>query len=169
MTAAPASKPFVISREFNAPRDLVYKLWTDREHLGKWFGPKGMTMEHKEFDFRPGGVVHYSMTLPDGKKMWGKWMIREIVPPSKLVWVNCFSDEQGGLGKHPFAPDWPAEMLTVVTFVEIAGKTKITIEWSTLNATPAEQKVFDSSHAGMNQGWGGTFEQFEAYLAGLKK
>jgi len=98
-------------------------------------------------------------------QMWGKFTYREIVAPQRLVWVNAFSDEKGGLGRHPMAPEWPQQMLTVVTFDEAAGRTTVTVRWTTLDATPAEQKVFDENHDSMRMGWTGTFEQLEAYLA----
>ena len=69
--AAMQSKPFVIAREFAAPRALVWKVWTEREHFARWFGPKGMNVSLVQFDLRPGGMNHYYMTTPDGKIVWG--------------------------------------------------------------------------------------------------
>ena len=120
-------------------------------------------------DLRPGGTYHYAMQTPDGKVMWGKFAYREIVPPEKLVFINSFSDEAGGVTRHPMAPTWPLEMLSVFTFEEQpGGKTKFTIRWSPHNATGEERKTFDAGHASMTQGWGGTMEQLAAYLAGAK-
>jgi uncharacterized protein YndB with AHSA1/START domain len=81
------------------------------------------------------------------------------------VLVNSFSDAESGITRHPFSPRWPLEMLTTTTLTERDGKTTVTIEWSPLNATPEEIKTFDAGRAGMQQGWGGTFEQLAAYLA----
>ncbi len=165
MTAAPGE--FVITRVLAAPRELVWQVWTQVEHLQSWFGPKGFTTPVARLDLRPGGVFHYCMQSPDGGKMWGRFVYREIVAPERLVWVNSFSDEAGGLGRHPLSPTWPQEMLTVVTFAEEMGRTTVTIRWTTLNATAEEQKTFDSNFDGMNQGWGGTMAQLEAHLAKL--
>jgi uncharacterized protein YndB with AHSA1/START domain len=158
-------KPFIISREFNAPRDLVWKAWTERARLMEWFGPKGFTMTNAKLDFRPGGIFHYSLRAPDGKEMWGKFVYREIVAPEKIVLVNSFSDENGGLTRHPFSPAWPLQMLTETTFAERDGKTTVTIKWLPLDATDEERKTFDSARDGMTQGWTGTFEQLADYLA----
>jgi uncharacterized protein YndB with AHSA1/START domain len=160
------SPPFVITRTFDAPRELVWKAWTERERLLEWFGPKGFTMSTAKLDFRPGGSFLYGLRSPDGKEMWGKFVYREIVAPEKIVLVNSFSDAAGGLTRHPFSPNWPLEMLTETTFTEVAGKTTITLKWTPLNATAEEQKTFDAALAqgGMNQGWAGTFEQLMAYL-----
>ena len=168
--AAMQSKPFVITREFAAPRDLVWKVWTEREHFTRWFGPKGVANTMVKFELRPGGMCHYYMTTPDGKKMWGKAVYREIVPPTKLVWINSFSDENAGITRHPFVKDpWPLQLLTVVTFAENAGKTTVTVNWLPLDSDDDERRVFDANLASMNGGWGGTFDQLEAYLAEAQK
>jgi uncharacterized protein YndB with AHSA1/START domain len=80
------------------------------------------------------------------------------------VWVNAFSDAAGGVGRHPLAPEWPRQMLTVATFDEHDGRTTVTIRWSTLDATPDEQRTFDAGHDSMRMGWTGTFEQLERHL-----
>ncbi len=158
-------KPFVITRTFDAPRDLVWKAWTERDRLLQWFGPKGFKMTTADLDFRPGGTFHYCLQAPDGKEMWGKFVYREIVPPKKLVLVSSFSDAKGGLTRHPFSAKWPLEMLSTTTLTEDGGKTTITIEWTPLHATAEERQTFESARAGMQQGWGGTFEQLAEYLA----
>ena len=106
-------------------------------------------------DLRPGGTYHYGMKMPDGSVMWGRLVYREIAPPEKLVFINSFSDEKGGLTRHPMAPTWPIEMLSVFTFEEQpGGKTKFTVRWSPHNATEEERKTFDAGHASMNSGLG---------------
>ena len=154
-----------MTRTFDAPRDKVWKAWTERERLLQWFGPKGFRMTTAKLDLRPGGKFHYSLQAPDGKEMWGKFVYREIDAPERIVLVNSFSDEKGGLTRHPFSATWPLEMLSTTTLTEEGGKTKLTIEWSPLDPTDAERKTFDTSHDGMKQGWTGTFDQLAEYLA----
>jgi len=165
LTEQSVVKPFIISRAFAAPRDKVWKAWTERDRLMQWFGPKGFTMPAARLDFRPGGMFHYCLESPDGKEMWGKFVYREIVAPERIVLVNSFSDEEGGITRHPFSATWPLEMLSTTTLAEEDGKTRMTIQWVALNPTDEERKTFDSSHDGMKQGWGGTFDQLAAYLA----
>jgi len=160
-----AVRPFIISRTFDAPRELVWKAWTERERLMQWFGPKGFTMPVAKMDFRPGGICHSCLRSPDGHEMWGKWVFREIVKPERFVFVHSFSDEAGGITRHPMSPTWPLEMLSTVTFAEQNGRTLLTVQWLPLNPTDEERKTFDSSHDGMKQGWSGTFEQLADYLA----
>ena len=162
---------FVISRVFDAPRELVWKAWTEREALMAWFGPKGVSISRCTLDLRVGGVFHYCMRTPDGKDMWGKWIFREVSPPDRLVFIASFSDEAGGITRHPMAPDWPREMISTITFAEHAGKgrgTVVTVRWNAINAGETERQVFDGSHGSMQQGWTGTFEKLVAYLAGSK-
>jgi uncharacterized protein YndB with AHSA1/START domain len=164
-----AGADFVISRVFDAPRDLVWKCFTDPEHMKQWWGPKGCTVIASTMDLRPGGTYLYGMKAPDGGAMWGRMVYREIVPPSKLVFVNSFSDEKGGLTRHPMSPTWPIELLSVFTFEEQPdGKTKFTVRWSPLNPTAEERKTFDAGHASMTGGWSGTMGQLEAYLAKIQ-
>lgn len=164
----PAEKPFIITRVFDAPRDLVWKTWTEREHM-QWWGPKGVTLHHAKLDLRPGGLFHYCMRTPDGRDMWGRWVIREVVKPEKLVFINSFSDEAGGLIRHPMSANWPLELLSTITFAAQNGKTQITIQWLPVNASDVERKTFDEAHEGMRVGWTGSLDQLEAYLAQNKK
>jgi uncharacterized protein YndB with AHSA1/START domain len=169
MSTEAKSADFVISRLFDAPRELVWRAFTEPERMKEWWGPKGSTIVAAKMDFRIGGTYHGAMRGPDGRVMWAKFVYRDIVAPELLVWVHSFSDEAGGLTRHPLSPTWPLEILTTVTFEDApGGKTKLTLCWSPLHATAEEQNTFDAAHDGMRGGWGGTFERLDAYLAGTK-
>ena len=170
MTAAETkSADFVIARLFDAPRQLVWQCFTDPQRMKAWWGPKGSTLVASNMDLRVGGIYHGAMRGPDGRVMWAKFVYREIVAPERLVWVHSFSDEAGGLTRHPLSPTWPLEILTTVTFEDAPdGKTRLTLRWSPLHAKAEEQKTFDAAHDSMRGGWGGTFERLDAYLAGAK-
>ncbi len=161
----PTPTDFTISRVFDAPRELMWKAWTERDHLARWFGPKGASISAATLDFRPGGVFHYCMRTPDGQEIWGKFVYREIVPPERIVLVNSFSDAQGNLTRHPWSATWPLEVLSTTTFTEDRGRTTVTLRWSPLNASDAERKTFNAGHQSIRQGWTGTFEQLTEYLA----
>jgi len=162
------SKPFVISRLFRAPKDLLFRVWTDPEHLKHWWGPKDVRVTVKKLEMKPGGIYHYSMILPDGSSSWGKMIYREIIENEKLVFLNMFSDEDGNITRHPLAATWPLQMLSTITFKEQDEGTLVTIEWQPYEAGETEQATFDDSHESMNQGWSGSFEVLERYLAGLQ-
>jgi uncharacterized protein YndB with AHSA1/START domain len=156
---------FVISRTFDAPRDLVWKAFTEPERMKHWWGPKGFTVIASKMDFRPGGTYHYGMRAPDGSAMWGKFVYREISPPERMVFINSFSDEARGITRHPMAPTWPLQMFSIFTFEDVGGgKTKLTVRWSPHHATEEERKTFAASHDSMRGGWGGTMDQLAAYL-----
>jgi len=161
---------FVLSRLFDAPRELVWRAWTEPERLAAWFGPKGVKpAAATRMELRAGGVYHYGMGLPDGKTMWGKWVFREVAAPERLVFVSSFSDEKQGVTRHPMAPDWPLETLSTILFEDLGGKTLLTIKWIPINAAQSELDAFDKGRESMNGGWKGTFEQLAAYLAEARK
>lgn len=155
----------VITRIFNAPRELVFKVWTEAEHLQHWWGPKGFTFGVVKLDLRPGGIFHYSMRSPDGHEMWGKFFYREINAPEKLVFINSFSDEEGNTVRAPFSPTWPMEILNTLTFTEHEGKTMLTMRGGPINATEEERKTYEAAFESMKQGFTGTFSQLDDYLA----
>src|SRR5712692_9956497 len=123
-SAATSNREFVISRVFDAPRDLVWKAFTDPERMKHWWGPKGFSVIASKMDLRPGGTYHYGMKAPNGSAMWGKFVFREIVVPERMVFINSFSDEAGGITRHPIHMAWPLEMLSTFTFEDVGGKTK---------------------------------------------
>jgi uncharacterized protein YndB with AHSA1/START domain len=98
---------FVYTRVFDAPRELVFKVWSEVDHLKNWWGPKGFEWGTANLDFRPGGVFHYSMRSPEGLEMWGKFEYREIEAPEKIVFVNSFSDPEGTRSVLRSAPHTP--------------------------------------------------------------
>lgn len=155
---------FVLSRTFDAPRDLVYRVWTEREHLLQWWGPKGFRVESCTNDPRPGGLMHYLLRGPGDSAMWGRWLYRELVPPERIVFVTSFSDEQGNITRAPFDEQWPQEMLNAITFEEHDGRTTVTLRSLAIHATDEERAVFHRGHASMNAGWGATFEILGDYL-----
>lgn len=166
MLAETKSSEFVISRVFEAPRDLVFQCFTDPERMQHWWGPKGSTIIAAKMDLRVGGTYHGAMRDSSGRVMWVKFVYREVSSPERLVWIHSFSDEAGALTRHPLSPTWPLQLLSTVTFEAQPGnKTKVTIRWSPIDPTPEEQKTFDDGHASMQQGWSGTLDQLAAYLA----
>jgi uncharacterized protein YndB with AHSA1/START domain len=168
MTATEAkTADFVITRVFDAPRELVWQAFADPERMQHWFGPKGSTILSSKMDLRVGGTYHGAMRNPDGQVMWAKFVYREVNAPKRLSWVHSFSDENGGLTRHPLSTTWPLELLTTVTFEEApSGKTKLTLSWSPINATEEERKTFEAAHDSMQGGWTGSFERLAAYFAG---
>ena len=163
------AEDFVMSRVFDVPRDLLWKCFTEPERMKQWWGPKGFKVLSVKMDLRPGGSYHYGMQSPDGHAMWGKFVFREVVPQERLVFINSFSDEEGGITRHPGNENWPLELLSSFTFEDMPdGKTKFTVRWAPHNANEEERKSFDTNRDSMRQGWGGTMDKLEAYLTRAK-
>jgi uncharacterized protein YndB with AHSA1/START domain len=135
-SGSPATSPertLVIERVFDAPRELVWKAWSDPQLAMRWWGPKGFTAPAAEIDFRVGGKMLLAMQSPDfneGRPIWSTGIYREIVPLERIVVTDSFSDEQGNVvpATHYGMPDdFPLEMLVTVTLAEIDGKTRMTL------------------------------------------
>jgi uncharacterized protein YndB with AHSA1/START domain len=162
------TKPFefFIRRTFKAPRDRVWKAWTDAEQFGQWWGPKGFDIVSVTLDLRPGGMAHYLLRSPEGEDMWGRLLFREIVPQERLVFIVSFSDPKGGVSRHPLHEGWPLHIFSTVSFADAgAGGTEIAIRWVPYEATEAERKVFEDGKDSMTAGWTGTFDRLDSYLA----
>ena len=156
-------KELVITRTFNAPRKLVYKAFSEAEALAQWWEPKGSTVEVKKFDFRPNGMFHYKVESPYGV-MWVLFVYLEMVEPERIVFINSFSDEKGNIASNPFLPQFPKEVLHILTLEEHEGKTTLTLRGAPINATAEECKVYTDMFSNMQQGYGGTFDLLEEYL-----
>ena len=156
-----------IRRVFNAPLDLVWKAWTESDRLAQWWGPKGCTMTVSNIDFRVGGLFHYAMLSPNGRNMWGRFIYSEVEPRKRLVFINSFSDEAGGITRNPMSESWPLEVKNTLTFSEKEGKTTLIMQGSPHNATAEEHRTFSSNRENLQMGMAGTFEQLDQYLATL--
>lgn len=151
----------------DAPRDVVWKAWTDSRQLAQWLAPKGMTTISCTVDLRLGGLCHHGMTTPDGQESWAKFVYREIIPPEKLMYVVSLSDPQGETVRH-FTRAWPLEVLDTTTFSEQDGKTTITSRSIPINATDHEREVFEANREPMRQMSYEMLLQLDEYLKNVK-
>ena len=120
----------VITRVFDAPRELVWKAWTEPDRLMQWWGPKGFTAPVGKIDLRVGGKYLNCMRSPEGKDYWSTGVYREILAPQRIVCTDSFADEHGNVvpaTHYGMSPDSPLEMLVTVTFEEQEGKTTMTL------------------------------------------
>jgi uncharacterized protein YndB with AHSA1/START domain len=158
---------FVINQTFDAPINQMFEMWTDPKHLGHWTGPAGSKITYFRADIKPGGSSFYCMTGVGDTKMYGKAHYLEIEKPHRIVYTQSFCDENENITRHPMAPTWPEIMKTTVLFeAEGSDKTRVNLTWEVHgNATPIERDTFKKAKAGMSQGWGGSFDNLEEYLA----
>src|SRR6185295_8126806 len=176
MQAAPGdagSDPtqFAFSRTLDAPRELVWKAWSQAESLARWWGPKEAKIRVIKLEFRPGGMFHYAMQFQPGRDMFGRFIYREIAPPGRLVFVNSFADADGGITRAPFPQlqdKWPLEILNTLTLREAGAKTELTLRAGPIDATEEEREMFAAMRDSMRQGYGGTFDKLADVLAGIR-
>ena len=152
-----------IVRDFKAPKDLVFEAFAQAEAFAQWWGPIGMPVTIKHFDFRAGGTLHYKME-GGGKVMWGLFKFGQILKPDLIEFVNSFSDENGNICKSPFPMDFPLEIFNRLTLSEKNGITTLTLAGYPINATSDQEATYYSITKNMEDGFGGTFDQLEKYL-----
>jgi len=142
-----AKAEVVITRIFDAPRELVFKAWTDPEDLAQWYAPKGCTVDFYTFDFRPGGAFLHCIRNPASHDCFCKGTYREIVVPQRIVYSLSFSDEYGAFVEPADAgmdPDWPRETIVTVTFTEQDGKTKLSLHQTVLESVAKRTGAYPS-------------------------
>ncbi len=143
-----AERELVITRVFDAPRPLVFKAWTEPEHLVRWWGPQGFTTPSCTMDVRPGGAFRLCMRSPEGTDHWLRGVYREVVEPERLVCTWAWEDAEGRPGH---------ETVLTVTFAEQGAKTQLTLH----------QAVFESVTArdAHQEGWTSALDRLAEFLA----
>ena len=145
-------REFVITREFSAPRELVFKACTDPAHLAQWWGPKGFSAPVCEWDARPGGKVYVVMRGPDGTDYPMGGEVHEVLAPERLVVMTGALDAQG---KFLF------EILHTTTLVERNGRTQLTMHSKVVKTTPEANQYIGGFETGMTM----SLERLAAHLA----
>ena len=144
----PADRELVIKRIFNAPRAMVWKAWTDPQHLMRWWGPHGFITTSCAMDLRQGGRWRITMRSPEGREDRQQGVFREIVEPERLVFTYAFEDADGKAGH---------EMIVAVSFAEHGDSTELTV-----HHTQFETVAVRDDHV---RGWNETLDHLAAQLA----
>jgi uncharacterized protein YndB with AHSA1/START domain len=147
--ADPDDYVLVVSRIFDAPRELVFAMWTDINHLKNWMGPDDYPAVRAEGDLRPGGAWRVCLRSKNGgRNLWQRGVYREILEPERLAYTFLWDQEDGAPGH---------EMLVTITFEDNGGKTLVTLR----------QAVFETieNRDGHRWGWNGTFDRLSEYLS----
>lgn len=150
--SAPVAQELVLTRVFDAPRELVFKAWTEPERLQRWWGPNGFTNPVCEVDVRPGGAIRIHMRAPDGVVYPMTGVYHEVIAPERIVFTSAALDEKG----EPLF-----EILNTVTFAEQDGRTRLTLHASVVKATAAAPRYLK----GMEQGWSQSLDRLAAEVA----
>ena len=149
----PDARDLLVTRDFDAPRELIFELWTTADHLSRWFCPDGFTVPSCHVDFRGGGGFCICMRSPEGRDYWWRATYREIAAPDRIVFSSGLVGKDG-------KPCW--DVLTTVRFSEIGDRTRITVE-------AAVEALYDPAAAddlaGMEEGWVQGLNHLAAYAA----
>lgn len=159
----------IIERIFDAPRDRVWRAWTDPEEIKKWWGPEGFSAPSIEIDFKVGGKYIYAMQGPKGSQwdrvMYTAGVFKEIVPKEKIVSTDYFSDEQGNKispSQEGQAADFPTEMTATILFEDLGeNRTKLTIIYPKAENEAQYEAMLKS---GMNEGWSSSLNKLAKSL-----
>lgn len=148
VVADSSERVLIIERIFDAPRELVFKCWSEPEHLARWIGPKGFSSTTLACELYEGGSYRMHMRGPDGQDHWQQGVFREIVPPERIVRTYCWTDADG----RPTSP----ETLLTVTFADLGGRTKLTLH----------QAIFESITARdeHQRGWSSSLDRLAEYI-----
>ena len=157
----PRPEELVVTRDFDVPRELVFRAWTEPERVRRWWGPEGFTMPYCDIDLRPGGTFFRCMRSPGGRDFWVTGVFREVIAPELLVFTDSFADAEGNVvppARYGAGPDMPLERLVTVTFEDRAGNTRVTIRHAGLPSGADRDLI--------RHGWAGGLESLSGYLAG---
>ena len=156
----------VLERIMDAPRDLVWKAWTDPEHLKRWWAPKPYETPECDIDLRPGGIFYTRMTGPDGFDSEGTGCVLEVVPGEKIVWTSALLP---GFRPAPDSETDPDDCcsfpFTAIVTLEDAGAGKTRYRAVALHRNRADRDTHESM--GFQDGWGTCAAQLEQVAAGL--
>lgn len=161
------SADFVLTRVFDAPRELVFRVMTEADHMMKWFGPANAETRIVSGEVRVGSTLLYSMKMGPAE-MFGRAVYRELVAPERFAYIVSFTDAQGTPVRHPMSASWPLEVLAIATLTELDGKTLLVARSVPIHASDADRETFFKGHAGMVHGFKGSYDQLDKYLATLR-
>jgi len=154
----------LITRSFDAPRDIVYKAWTEPEHVMKWWGPKDFTCPFCKIDLHPGGTCFSCMHSPEGKNYWSTGTYIEIIEQERIVMTDSFADEYGNKvspQSYGMSADWPSEALITIDFIENLGKTNLILKHSPIR--PGRERDM------CRHGWNESLDKLAEHLNSTRK
>lgn len=154
-------KALVITRIFDAPREIVWKTWTEPDVFKVWWGPRGFTTPVSLMDLRVEGETFSCMRAPDGQDFCSKGVYLEIIEMERLVMTDSFVDKEGNPVSptdYGFSAGFPTEMQIEVILVGEDGKTRLTLKHSDIS------KLTEEELKDMQQGWDESLDKLVEYL-----
>ena len=157
---------FVLDRAFKAPRELVWRAWTDPQLLSRWYGPNIETVIHK-FELKPGGLWLNEMKMKQMSDL-SKIVFQEVVALEKLVWLHSSADQDWNVIANPMMPDWPRTISTTVTFSDAGEQTNVRLVWVPHEATETEIACFAGAVENFGGGWESGYAIIDTILEELQ-
>jgi uncharacterized protein YndB with AHSA1/START domain len=156
---------YLLARHFNAPRELVWRAWTDPGFISRWYGPGVETTIH-QFDLEPGGSWLNEMKWGENSD-FSKMVFQQVIPSEKLVWLHSSTDSEWNITASQMMADWPRTLLTTATFTETGSKTNVRLTMVPVDGTDAEITCFANAMSGMDKGWGSGYSIMDEILKEL--
>ena len=157
---------YTLERVFDAPRELVWKGWTEPELFARWYGPRAETVVHRA-DLEPGGLWLVEMRI-GGNSSFQRFECAEVTPPERLVWRQSVSDADWNVVANPMLPDWPRVVLSTVTLEGGTSRTRMRFTWAPHEASEAEVACFAGAMEEMGRGWEAGTKMLAGILADLQ-
>ena len=157
---------YVLERTLAAPRELVWKTWTDPDLVARWYGPNVETVVHR-LDLKPGGLWLVEMRR-DGGSSYQRVEYVEVTVPERLIWLHSNADADWNIVSSQMMQDWPRILLTTVTLEQAGDQTKSRLTWVPHEASAAEIACFRAAIGGMDRGWAAGMELLKKLLAELQ-
>ena len=144
---------YVLERKFDAPREMVWRTWTEPDLLARWYGPNVETIVHR-LDVKPGGLWLVEMKW-GGNSSFQRVEYTEVREPEKLVCLMSSADAEWNISDNPMMADWPRVLLTTVEFsADAPSRTGMRLTWRPHEASAAEIACFAGALGGLDKGWG---------------
>jgi uncharacterized protein YndB with AHSA1/START domain len=157
---------YVLERDFDAPRELVWRSWIDPALISRWYGPNAETIVHR-LDLKPGGLWLVEMRW-GGRSNYQRVEYIEVNAPQRLVWLHSNADADWNIVPSQMMKDWPRTLLTTVTLEQAGDRTKLRLTWVPHEATAAEIACFRAAIGSMDKGWAAGMELLKKLLAELQ-
>jgi uncharacterized protein YndB with AHSA1/START domain len=145
------ARSIIAVREFDAPRELLFEVWSDPKHLSRWWGPNGFTTTTSSFDMRPGGVWRFVMHGPDGRDYQNRITYEEVTRPHRIVYRHGGGEDVE-----------PVRFVTTVTFEDLGGKTRLTMK---MDFPSADERTRVIKEYGADKGLAQTLARLSEYVA----
>lgn len=161
MNQTKAKPEFVVTRVFDAPRELVWKAWTEPERVKRWWGPRGYTAPVVKIDFRVGGKYLYLMRSREGIDAWSTGTFKEIEPLRRIVVSDSFADKDGNVvpaSYYGMGEGFPLETQITITFENSNGKTRLSLRYADVSSFSAEDL------RNMEMGWNESLDKLQETL-----